>query len=78
MLHSQADIALEAFSVHTAKQKKSQIKPVTMVAPRYKLWLTARFHWQLHNALRATASRTNVVKLETGCLIMLYIMYICT
>ncbi len=55
MPHSQADFALDAFSVHIAEQKKSQIKEsVTMIAPCHKLWPAEGYHWQLHNALRAT------------------------
>ena len=77
MLHSQADIALDAFSVQIAKQKKSQIKKsVTIIAPCYKLWPAERFHWQLHNGLRATASKVNVLNLETGFTTMLlYVVY---
>ena len=67
MLHSQANIALDAFSVQVTKQKKSQIKKsVVMIAPGYKLWPIERFHWQLHNAYACitTASSLHVLNLK--------------
>ncbi len=80
MPHSQADFALDAFFVQTAKQKKSQIREsVTMTVPCHKLWPAEEYHWQLHNALRATTSGTYVVNVETDSTTMLlYMVYVYT
>jgi len=63
MLHSQADVALDAFFVQIAEQKKSQIKvSVTMIAPCHKFWPAEKYHQQLNSLTRQKWHR------DTGCL----------
>ena len=63
MLHGQADIALDAFFVQIAEQKKSWIKgPVAMTAPCHKFWPAEEYHPQLIGLIRQKWQR------DTGCL----------